>query len=66
MANCKPASTPVEAAPKLSAKDGKPATDGTFYRSITGALQYLTLTRLDIAYGVNQVCLHMHAPRNVH
>jgi histone deacetylase 1/2 len=66
MANCKPASTPVEATPKLSAKDGEPAKDGTFYRSITGALQYLTLTRPDIAYGVNQACLHMHAPRDVH
>lgn len=66
MANCKPASTPVEATPKLSAKDGEPATDGTFYRSITGALQYLTLTHPDIAYGVNQACLHMHAPRDIH
>jgi hypothetical protein len=53
MANCKPAMTPVDAKPKLSANDGEQASDGTFYRSITGALQYLTLTRLDIAYAVN-------------
>ena len=66
MSNCKPASTPMEAKPKLSATDGEPASDPTFYRSITGALQYLTLTRPDIAYGVNQACLHMHAPRDVH
>jgi hypothetical protein len=66
MANCKPVSTPVEVSPKLSANAGEPATDGTFYRSITGALQYLTLTRPDIAYGVNQACLHMHAPHDVH
>jgi histone deacetylase 1/2 len=66
MANCKPASTPVEAKPKLSAADGKPAEDGSFYRSITGALQYLTLTRPDIAYAVNQPCLHMQAPHDVH
>ena len=59
MANCKPASTPVEAKPKLSAADGKPAEDGSFYRSITGALQCLTLTRPNIAYAVNQTCLHM-------
>ncbi|XP_066323767.1 uncharacterized mitochondrial protein AtMg00810-like [Miscanthus floridulus] len=65
MANCKPASTPVEAKPKLSANDGKPMSDSTFYLSITGALQYLTLTRPDIAYGMNQACLHMHAPRDV-
>jgi len=66
MANCKPASTPVDVSPKLSAKDGDAATDGTFYRSITGALQYLTLTRPDIAYSVNQACLHMHSPHDAH
>jgi hypothetical protein len=38
MANCKPASTLVEAKPKLLAADGKPAEDGSFYRSITGTL----------------------------
>jgi histone deacetylase 1/2 len=66
MANCKPASTPIEATPKLSAANGHPVDDGSFYRSITGALQYLTLTRPDIAYAVNQACLHMHAPHDVH
>jgi hypothetical protein len=66
MANCKPATTPVEVQPKLSATDGEAVTDATFYRSITGALQYLTLSRPDIAYGVNQAGLHMHAPRDVH
>lgn len=33
---------------------------------MVGALQYLTLTRPDIAYSVQQVCLHMHAPRDAH
>lgn len=66
MANCKPASTPVDVKPKLSADEGEPVTDGAFYRSITGALQYLTLTRPDIAYAVNQACLHMHSPRAAH
>ena len=53
MANCRPASTPVEAKLKLSTTDGELAFDSTFYRSITGALQYLTLTRPDITYGMN-------------
>jgi histone deacetylase 1/2 len=66
MANCKPATTPVDTKPKVSTTDGDPATDGTFYRSITGALHYLTLTRPDIAYAVNQACLHMQAPRDAH
>jgi hypothetical protein len=66
MANCKPASTPVDTKQKLSVNDGEPAADATFYRSITGALQYLTLTRPDITYAVNQACLYMHSPRAAH
>jgi hypothetical protein len=66
MRNCKPASTPVDTKPKASANDGKSATDAAFYRSIVDALKYLMLTHPDIAYVVNQVCLHMHAPRDVH
>nr|XP_020189706.1 uncharacterized mitochondrial protein AtMg00810-like [Aegilops tauschii subsp. strangulata] len=45
---------------------GTPAPDAGFYRSIVGALQYLTLTRPELQYAVQQVCLHMHAPRDVH
>ena len=62
MLNCKPAATPVDTNAKLSATDGSPASDATFYRSIVGASQYLTLTRPEIQYAVQQVCLHMHAP----
>jgi hypothetical protein len=36
------------------------------YRSIVGALKYLTLTRPDISYAVPQVCLFMHSPRDTH
>ncbi|KAM3317911.1 hypothetical protein ACQJBY_035560 [Aegilops geniculata] len=66
MLNCKPASTPVDTKAKVSAVEGSPASDAPFYRSIVGALQYLTLTRPDIQYAVQQVCLHMHAPRDTH
>nr|GEX42585.1 ribonuclease H-like domain-containing protein [Tanacetum cinerariifolium] len=31
-----------------------------------GSLQYLTFTRHDISYTVQQVCLHMHDPREPH
>ena len=52
MLNCKPAATPVDTKAKLSATDGSPASDAAFYRSIVGALQYLTLTQLEIQYAV--------------
>lgn len=66
MANCTPASTPIDTKPKLSTASGDPFHDTSFYRSIGGALQYLTLTRPDITYAVNQVCLHMHTHKDSH
>lgn len=66
MLNCKSTPTPVDTKPKLSLTEGALFNDPTFYRSIAGALQYLTLTRPDLAYAVNQACLFMHAPREVH
>jgi hypothetical protein len=65
MSDCKPCTTPVDINPKLSA-DGDPVSDSTEFRSLAGALQYLTFTRPDIAYAVQQVCLHMHDPREPH
>ncbi|XP_073353640.1 uncharacterized protein [Aegilops tauschii subsp. strangulata] len=47
MLNCKPAPTPVDTKAKVSAVEGSPASDAPLYRSIVGALQYLTLTRPD-------------------
>jgi hypothetical protein len=66
MLNCTSVSTPVDMKAKLSATDGSPAPDASLYRSIVGALQYLTLTRPELQYAVQQVCLHMHAPRDAH
>ena len=66
MANCNPVATLADTKPKASTADGKLIDDATTYRSIAGALQYLTITRPDIAYAVQQVCLHMHASRDVH
>jgi hypothetical protein len=48
MLNCNPAPTPVDTKAKLSASDGSLASDAPFYRSIVGALQYLTLTRPEL------------------
>lgn len=66
MLNCKPAPMPIDTKPKVAASSGTPASDASFYRSIVGALQYLTLTRPDLQYAVQQVCLHMHQSCDVH
>ncbi|XP_021995624.1 uncharacterized mitochondrial protein AtMg00810-like [Helianthus annuus] len=56
MPACKPCSTPVDLSYKLSATDGSLFSDPTLYRSLAGALQYLTFTRPDLSYAVQQVC----------
>jgi hypothetical protein len=42
---------------------GPPVQDASQFRSIAGALQYLTFTRSDIAYAVQRICLHIHDPQ---
>ena len=65
---CKPATTPMSSTDKLSAFDGDLlfSEDATEYRSIVGGLQYLLVTRPDISFAVNRVCLYLHAPRGPH
>ncbi|XP_066333358.1 uncharacterized mitochondrial protein AtMg00810-like [Miscanthus floridulus] len=65
MASYKAAATPIDAKGKLDAT-GPAVADATSYRQLAGALQYLTVTRPDIAFAVQQVCLHMHDPREPH
>jgi hypothetical protein len=66
LGDCKPVSTPVDTQAKVSAESGPPVADPTHFRSLIGALQYLTFTNPDIAYVVQQICLHMHDPREPH
>ncbi|KAG8472369.1 hypothetical protein CXB51_035380 [Gossypium anomalum] len=46
--------------------DGEWLKDPTEYRSLAGALQYVILTRPDIAYAVNRICQFMHNPTTTH
>ncbi|KAK4352469.1 hypothetical protein RND71_027987 [Anisodus tanguticus] len=66
MSSCKSSATPVDTKPKLSAHTSTPYEDPTHNRSLAGALQHLTFTRLDITYAVYHVCLFMHDPRVEH
>ncbi|GKC91709.1 ribonuclease H-like domain-containing protein [Tanacetum coccineum] len=59
MVNCNPSQTPVDTESKLGV-DGDPM---TLYRSLAGSLQYLTVTRPNISYAMQHVCLYMHDPR---
>ncbi|XP_022032108.1 uncharacterized mitochondrial protein AtMg00810-like [Helianthus annuus] len=66
MRSCNPVSTPVDTHSKLGAAAGEDFDNPTLYRSLAGALQYLTFTHPDISYAVQQVRMHMHAPKTEH
>lgn len=66
LSNAKPITTPMVSSSRLSKSDGDPLSDPTEYRSHAGALQYVVLTRPDIAYAVNRICQFMHSPTTVH
>uniref|UniRef100_A0A2N9J544 Reverse transcriptase Ty1/copia-type domain-containing protein n=1 Tax=Fagus sylvatica TaxID=28930 RepID=A0A2N9J544_FAGSY len=59
---------PLHACPnaRLSLHDGDPLPDPHGYRSMVGALHYLTFTRPDISFAVHQVCQYMSAPTSTH
>jgi hypothetical protein len=68
MAHCRPVATPMSSSEKISKDGGTPlsAAETTIYRSTVGALQYLMMTRPDIAFAVNKVCQFMQHPTDHH
>lgn len=66
MNDAKPIKSQVDYGEKLSQFFGDPLPTPHEYRSVVGALQYVTLIRPDIAFAVNQVCQFMHEPRSTH
>jgi hypothetical protein len=68
MLSCKLVMTPLATSEKLSAHEGDPLgpEDVTKYRSIVGALQYLSHTRPNLSFAINKVCQYLHKPTTVH
>jgi hypothetical protein len=68
MISCKPVSTPMSATEKLLVHDGTPLgpEDVKNYRSVVGALQYLSHTRPDLAFAINKACQYLSTPTTVH
>ena len=54
MIGATPITTPCLTSFQLSQYDGTPLENAIMYRSIVGALQYLTLTRPEITFVVNK------------
>ena len=65
MIDAKPISTPFVIGQHLFA-EGTLFSDPTLFRSLAGALQYLTITRPDLSFSVNSICQFIHAPTEDH
>jgi histone deacetylase 1/2 len=66
MAEAKGINTPMVSSLKLSKFGTDSLPDPHEYRSIVGALQYVTLTRPEIAFCVNKVCQFLSNPLMTH
>ncbi|KAL3746544.1 hypothetical protein ACJRO7_015497 [Eucalyptus globulus] len=62
MADCKPISTPLPLRSISMADTTNQLTDPVEYRSLVGGLQYLTITRPDLAFATNLLCQKMQHP----
>jgi len=62
MDNAKIYPTPMVSSLQLSQDGTTTVSDPKLYHSIVGALQYLTITRLELSFSINKVCMFMHNP----
>jgi hypothetical protein len=66
MSTCKPCSSPFVSSSKLSSDLADFLSDPTPYRSLVGALQYLTFTRPNLSFAVNSLCQYMQSHTSAH
>ncbi|GJV10145.1 retrovirus-related pol polyprotein from transposon TNT 1-94 [Tanacetum coccineum] len=66
LSNCNPVSSPMVTSSSLSLDDSTALSNPVKYRQVVGSLQYVTISRPDIAFAVNKVCQYMHAPTENH
>ena len=66
MLDCKPCVTPCSPTVHVNSQSSPLLHDPTVFRSKVGGLQYLTFTRLDLAFSVQQVCQFMSKPTQHH
>lgn len=66
MNDSKPRPMPMCAFTSLTLRDGVPLEDGSDYRTLVGSLQYMLLTRPDIAFVVRKLSQFMHKPTTTH
>ncbi|GJT59750.1 putative RNA-directed DNA polymerase [Tanacetum coccineum] len=66
LSNCNPVSSPMVTSSSLSLDDSTAFSNPAKYRQVVGSLQYVTLSRPDIAFAVNKVCQYMLAPTENH
>ncbi|KAI0514113.1 hypothetical protein KFK09_010147 [Dendrobium nobile] len=64
--NCNSVANHSFSEPIVTETDDQSCFDAPLYRRVIGSLQYLTLTRPDIAYAVNVLSQHMHDPAPQH
>jgi hypothetical protein len=66
MSTCKPCSTPFVPPSTSVLTESSFLSDPFSYKSLVGALQYLTFTRPNLSFAVNSLCQHMHQPTTSH
>nr|XP_048323011.1 uncharacterized mitochondrial protein AtMg00810-like [Ziziphus jujuba var. spinosa] len=66
MADCSISPTPTSIGIQLNKTVGSAFKNVFMYRSTIGALQYLTLTRPELAFIVNKLIQFMHVPTDMH